>query len=277
MRARRVRGRVTGNLSLSAGIALIAALAVLAASLPAVLQRPGEQVLTELLVAPSAGHPFGTDYLGRDQLSRVAEGARTSLVVATVVAVVSGLGGGLVGLFSIRSGRMWDIVIQRVVDGTMALPLIVLALAAIAAFGTGFWTVTAAISVSFAPLSIRVARAAGMVTVHSEYVAYARVCGASPVRMVFRHLLPAAAAPVAIIAAAQAGGAVLAEGALGFIGLGVGGRLSLGALLGGEAQAYIYEAPWLMIWPGLALMALAATANLVADGISNWSAKLPAR
>lgn len=254
------------------GLTLGVLIAVIAVLVPEIGPDPDGQQLNRILESPSSSQLMGTDQLGRDQFSRIALGARNSLFTVLVVFVVSGIGGGIVGLYSGYRGGTLDLLLQRGVDAVMALPLVVLVLAVVAAAGASFWSVTLAIGVAFAPLSIRVARSSAASLRSSEYIAAARVNGASTFRIVFRHLVPNAAGPWAIVAASQAAAAVLVEAALAFLGV-APGRITLGGLLGGDAQTYMYGASWLIIWPGITLALLALSVNLlgewVADNVSS--------
>ncbi len=250
------------------GAALAALIVLIAVLVPEIGPDPDRQQLSKILESPGSSQLLGTDQLGRDQFSRVAIGARNSLYAVVVVIVVSGIGGGIVGLFSGYRGGATDLLLQRVVDAVMAMPLVVLALAVVAAAGASFWSVTLAISVAFAPLTIRVARSSAVSLRNAEYIAAARINGASTTRILFRHLVPNAAGPWAIVAASQAGAAVLIEAALAFLGV-TPGRITLGGLLGGDAQTYMYGASWLIIWPGITLALLALSVNLLGEWIAD--------
>lgn len=245
--------------------ALVLALAIIG---PALTPEPSQQDLSRILRSPDTTGLLGTDHLGRDQLSRISTGARNSLVTVLVVLAVSGIGAGVLGLFSGYISGRFDLLLQRLVDAVMAMPLLVLALAVAAASGNSFWAVSFAIAVAFAPLSLRVARAAGIEQSGSGYVAAARISGASTIRIVLRHLAPNALGPWAVVVASQAAVAVLVEAALAFLGV-LPGRLTLGGLLGGDVQIYMYSAPWLVIWPGVALALMALAINLAGDWIAD--------
>lgn len=256
------------------GLALAAAMVVIAVLVPVIGPDPDRQQLMRILESPGASQFMGTDQLGRDQFSRVAMGVRNSLSTVLVVLAVSGIGGGMIGLFSGYRGGSADLLIQRGVDAVMAMPLLVVALALVAAAGASFWSVTLAIGVAFAPLSVRVARSSAVSLRDAEYVAAARINGASTTRILLRHLVPNAAGPWAIVAASQAAAAVLVEAALSFLGV-APGRITLGGLLGGDAQTYMYGASWLIIWPGVALALLAFAVNLVGEWIADSVASRP--
>jgi peptide/nickel transport system permease protein len=134
--------------------------------------------------------------------------------------------------------------------------------------------VTLAISLAFAPLSVRVTRSSALSIRHAGFIDAARISGASRIRIIFRHLAPSIAGPWAVVAASQAGAAVLAEAALAFLGAVPPGRISLGSLLGAETQTYMYSAPWLIIWPGIALALLALSANLIGEWVSERYARI---
>ena len=225
---------------------------------------PAAQDVPQRLMAPGAARLFGTDQLGRDFAGIVARAMRGSVLTAATVTLVSGIGGGFLGLVVGLGGNRLDAIAQRVVDAVMAVPLIVVALAAIAAFGGDGWVVAAALSMAFAPLPYRVARASARSLRRSDFVDAARVAGAGRLRIATRHVGANAAGPWAAVVTAQAGGALLAESALSFVGAG-GGR-SLGALLASEAQAFMHTAPWLALFPGAAIFLLALSVNLIGEG-----------
>ncbi len=252
-----------GLLGIVLGAAIIAIVSLMSIFGP----DPNGQQLSKVLESPGGSQLMGTDQLGRDQFARVATGARNSLFTVLVVIAVSGVGGGLVGLFSGYRGGTVDLLIQRCVDALMAMPLIVIALAVVAAAGASFWSVTLAISVAFAPLTIRVTRSSAVSLRNANFVAAAHVNGASTLRILLRHLVPNAAGPWAIIAGSQAAAAVLVEAALAFLGA-APGRITLGGLLGGDAQTYMYGASWLIIWPGVALAAVALAVNLLGEWVA---------
>ena len=256
------------------GLALAILLVLFATLAPEVGAGPGDQELQNRLASPSVSYLMGTDQLGRDQFSRVAAAARSSIATALVVLVIAGVGGGLIGLLSGLAGGKTDLLLQRVVDTLMAMPLLVLVLAVVTAAGTSFLSVTLAIAVAFSPLSIRIARSSALSLRGTGFVATSRMSGASTPRIVLRHLVPNAAGPWAIVAASQVGAAVLVEAALAFIGV-APGRITLGGLLGGEAQTYMYSAPWLIIWPGVTLGVLSLSANLLGEWVSDRASALP--
>ena len=228
----------------------------------------GRGDLENSLSGPSRSHPMGADQLGRDVLARVSEGLRGSLMVGATAAAISGIAGGILGLAS-GFWRGWpDLLLQRLIDALMAVPLLVLALAVIAATGPTRTGVIIALSVAFTPLIVRLARSSALTLRESGYVEASWASGASTWHIVSRHLAPNAFGPWAVVVSTQVGGAVLAEASLSFLGAGPGGSASLGSLLGGEAQTYAFAAPWLIIWPGIVLAAVSIAAILIGDGLA---------
>ena len=258
-----------------AGLALIAVLAIYAIIVPAIGNGPLYQDLPERLSGPGWGRLMGTDQLGRDQFSRVAEAVKNSLVTAVAVVVISGIGGGALGIWSGFLGGKADLLMQRAVDVVMALPLFVVALAVVTAFGASYWTMMLAISIGFMPLTLRVVRSSTLSIRDSEFILASRISGGSNFRTVVRHIAPNVVGPWAVVAASQAGAAVLVEAALAFLGLAPAGRITLGGLLGGQAQTYMYSAPWLVIWPGVGIAALALGFNLLGEWLAERSNRLP--
>ena len=260
--------RTAASNSARAGLTLMLVLLVLMLLGPLGKETSGRGDLENSLSGPSRSHPMGADQLGRDVLARVSEGLRGSLMVGATAAAISGIAGGILGLAS-GFWRGWpDLLLQRLIDALMAVPLLVLALAVIAATGPTRTGVTIALSVAFTPLIVRVARSSALTLRESGYVEASWASGASTWHIVSRHLAPNAFGPWAVVVSTQVGGAVLAEASLSFLGAGPGGSASLGSLLGGEAQTYAFAAPWLIIWPGIVLAAVSIAAILIGDGLA---------
>ena len=260
--------RTVASNSTRAGLTLMLVLLVLMLLGPLGKETSGRGDLENSLSGPSRSHPMGADQLGRDVLARVSEGLRGSLMVGATAAAISGIAGGILGLAS-GFWRGWpDLLLQRLIDALMAVPLLVLALAVIAATGPTRTGVIIALSVAFTPLIVRVARSSALTLRESGYVEASWASGASTWHIVSRHLAPNAFGPWAVVVSTQVGGAVLAEASLSFLGAGPGGSASLGSLLGGEAQTYAFAAPWLIIWPGIVLAAVSIAAILIGDGLA---------
>lgn len=256
--------------------AVVVLLVVLAVTTYSVVfgHNPEAQVLENRLLPGSTDHLLGTDQLGRDLLSRVSAGVLNSLATATILFVVAGAGGGLIGILSGYLGGKADTLLQRAVDAVMSMPLFVLVLAVVAGTGGSFWGVAAAMSVAFMPLTVRVARSSVLSLRSAEFVLVARTSGASTRHIVTRHIVPNIAGPWAIVAAGQVSAAILVESALAFLGA-APGRLTLGGLLGGDAQTYMSVAPWLLIWPGVTLGLLTLAINLSGEWIAERLTRLP--
>jgi peptide/nickel transport system permease protein len=253
-----------------AGLILIGAMVAIAMLAPSGLESPLDQDLESRFVKASFDHPFGTDQFGRDQLSRVVHASRQSLIVAGLVAVISGLGGGVLGIVSGYVGDKFDLLVQRVVDAIFALPLVVLALVAVTAYPNSRLAIVVVLSIGFAPIIVRVTRASALSVKNAPFVEASRAMGTSGYQIIIRHVLPNVLGPWLIVAGTQVGVSILAESSLSFLGFGAPiADPSLGSLLGGEAQTFLHHAPWLIIWPGLAITLLVLSINLVFEGFAN--------
>jgi peptide/nickel transport system permease protein len=221
-----------------------------------------------VLVAPGAEFWLGTDNLGRDLYSRVLHGARISLVVGLTSTLLGAVAGGLVGLVSGYVGGKTDLIAQRVMDIMQALPILVLALVLTAALGPSLTNTVIAISVVIAPRAARVVRASVLAIREFVYVESARALGVSRARVAWRHILPNTFGPFIVLVTAQLGGAILAEAALSFLGLGVPEPYpSWGRMLSIAAAEYAQKAPWLVIYPGLAISLAVFGTNLLGDAL----------
>lgn len=220
---------------------------------------------------PSPEHWLGTDHLGRDIYSRIVHGARISLAVGITCSLLGGVAGGAVGLVSGYVGGPADLVIQPVLDIMQAFPLLVLALVMVAALGPSLSTVIVAISVPFIPRVARVVRAMTLSIRETSYVEAARAMGADHVRIALRHILPNTVAPLIVMTTAQLGGAILVEASLSFLGLGVPEPYpSWGRMLSVSAAEFAERAPWVVIFPGLAISLAVFASNLFGDGLRDF-------
>lgn len=221
-----------------------------------------------LLLAPSWSHWMGTDEFGRDILSRIIWGARTSLTVGLLAVGLGTTGGAALGLISGYLGGRTDYIIQRVMDVLMAFPGLVLALAMVAALGPSIINVVFALSITILPGPSRVLRSSAMALRDLPFIDAARNLGFSNTRIVFRHILPNCVAPYIIIATSALGGAILSEAGLSFLGLGTPPPApSWGAMLSGASQRSMFEAPWLAIFPGLAITIVLFGFNFLGDAL----------
>lgn len=218
--------------------------------------------------APSWTHLLGTDQLGRDILSRIVFGARTALIVGFVSATVGGFTGLVLGVGSAYFGGRIDLIVQRVMDIMMAFPLIIMALAIVAIFGTGVHNVIIAITIPLVPRCARVVRASALAIREIPYVDAARACGFGHARIILRHMVPNVMAPFLIMLTAFVGQAILAEASLSYLGLGVQEPVpAWGLMLQGGAEEYATTAPWIAVFPGLAIMLTVFGFNLFGDAL----------
>ncbi len=236
-----------------------------------------------MLAAPSTTHPFGTDHLGRDVYTRIVYGARPSLYTGLLVVLTTSALGLAVGVTSAYFGGLFDLLVQRVVDGLMAFPGLVFAMALLAVFSSGIhighirvplvWheiplMVTLTLIVLFIPSTSRVIRSATLGILHTPYVEAARAVGASSPRIIVRHLMPNVMAPVIVIASAQLGNVILIEASLSFLGLGLPPPYpSWGSMLQGSGRRFMEVAPWLAVFPGLAISLSVLGFNLFGDAL----------
>jgi peptide/nickel transport system permease protein len=216
---------------------------------------------------PSVAHWCGTDEIGRDELSRVIWGARASLeagVISVLIAGVIGVPAGLLAGFA----RGWtDAILSRIVDAMLAIPFLILAIALAAFLGPNLRDAMIAIGVSAAPMFMRVARAATLDTMTRDYIEAARAVGNPPWRIALRHVAPNIAAPVLVQANLSIATAIIAEASLSFLGLGEQPPTpSWGSMLN-AAQQFLTQAPWLAIFPGLAIILVVLAFNLTGDAL----------
>jgi len=221
-----------------------------------------------LLEAPSLEFPLGTDNYGRDILTRIVYGARTALFVGFVSAFVGSFIGLVLGVASAYFGGKFDLLFQRVMDVFLAFPLIILALAVVAVLGTGTQNVIIAITITFIPQCARVVRSNALAIREIPYVDAARACGFSHTRIILRHMAPNVMAPYLIMVTAFVGQAILLEASLSYLGLGVQEPVAAwGLMLQGGAEEYAESAPWVPVFPGLAITLAVFAFNLFGDAL----------
>jgi peptide/nickel transport system permease protein len=220
------------------------------------------------LARPTLAHLLGADVMGRDMFARIVHGARISLAVGLGSTALGGAVGVFVGLVSGYLGGWIDLLAQRVMDVLQALPLLVLALVMAAALGPSLENTILAISLPIVPSVARVIRANTLSLREQAFVEAAHAIGLSEWRIAARHILPNTVAPLIVLATAQLGSAILTEAALSFLGLGVPEPYpSWGRMLSESAAEYIRAAPWLVIFPGLAISLTVFGANLLGDAL----------
>ena len=224
-----------------------------------------------MLEAPSAEYWLGTDQFGRDLYTRIVFGARTALLVGFASAFVGATIGLVLGVASAYFGGRFDLIFQRLMDVVMAFPLIILALAVVAIFGTGTQNVILAITIPFIPRCARVVRSSALSVSKAPFIDAARACGFGDARIVFRHMVPNVMAPYLIMMTAAVGQAILIEASLSFLGLGVQEPVpAWGLMLRGGAQDYAESAPWVAIFPGIAISLAVFGFNLFGDSLRDW-------
>ena len=253
------------------GLAVIGFLALLAAVAPHVLPgSPTAIASAHALKPPTLGEPFGMDDLGRSVLSRVVHGYRVSLGVALASVAMAVLVGLPLGLLAGYAEGVMDQIIMRPLDILMAFPAILLAIALTSVFGTGVALVSLALSVVYVPIVARVVRAAVLAAKAEVYVEGARAVGAGAPRLVLRHIVPNCVTPLLVQASVLMAIAILVEAALSFLGVGVRPPTpSLGLMLS-DGRGFMLQAPWVVVFPGLAILAAVLGFNMLADGLRDW-------
>ena len=217
---------------------------------------------------PTAAHWLGTDAFGRDLLSRLMYGSRTALLIGFVSAFLGATLGAILGVASAYFGGRIDLVVQRLVDIFLAFPIIILALAVVSILGTGVSNVIMAITLPMIPNCARVVRSSALAVRAMPYVDAARAAGFGYARIVFRHMLPNVMAPYLIMLTAFVGQAILLEASLSFLGLGVAEPTpAWGLMLRGAAVEFAESAPWMAIFPGLAISLGVFAFNLFGDSL----------
>jgi peptide/nickel transport system permease protein len=221
-----------------------------------------------MLAAPDATHWLGTDAFGRDVLSRLVYGSRTALIVGLGASLLGATIGALIGVASAYFGGRTDLIVQRIMDVLISFPLIILALAVVAILGTGVQNVILAIAIPMIPRCARVVRASALAVREMPYVDAARAAGFGDGRIVLRHMLPNVMAPYLIMLTAFLGQAILLEASLSFLGLGVQEPVAAwGLMLRGAAVEFAETAPWMAIFPGLAISLAVFAFNLFGDSL----------
>jgi len=266
---RRAWWRLRADRVARASAAVFLAMAVAAYVVPLVVAiDPYQQSLRNSLLPPgSEGHPLGTDHFGRDVLLRLIDGGRVSLGVGLIAVVISAIAGGLIGLFAGHFGGWLDRILMRIIDVKLAFPGILLSLVIITVLGAGLEKVMVAVGIGGIPRFARVVRASVLNTRGELYVEAARAVGASDRRIMFAHLLPQTLGPAITIATFGLATAILSIASLSFLGLGAQPPTAEWGLMLAEARKYLRTAWWLAVFPGVAIMLLVLSVNLLGDAI----------
>lgn len=231
------------------------------------------QTVGARLQGPSGDHLMGTDWLGRDLLSRVIVGARTSFFTASLVVMFAAFMGLMIGASSAYFGGAVDLLVQRIVDAFQAIPLLIFGVAVVTIFGAHAWrdiplTVVVALGIIFTPINVRIVRASALRILSMPFMEASRALGATPLRQIGRHVIPNLMAPVIILISIQLGSAVLVEASLAFVGVGLPPPApTWGGLLSGDARQYMQNHPYLAIFPGAALSLFVVGINFLGDAL----------
>lgn len=251
-------------------LGLILVAAFIATAIAAPLIAPYSPIATDwnaIRIGPSLAHWMGTDEIGRDEMSRVIWGARASLaagVVAVLIAAAIGVPAGVLAGFA---GGRTDAILSRIVDAMLAIPFLILAIALAAFLGPNLRNAMIAIGISTAPVFMRVARAATLDVKTQDFIEAAIAVGNPPWRTALRHVVPNIVAPVLVQGTLSVATAIIAEASLSFLGLGEQPpQPSWGSMLN-AAQQFLTQAPWLAIFPGLAIFLVVLGFNLMGDGL----------
>ncbi|MDR7485058.1 MAG: ABC transporter permease [Armatimonadota bacterium] len=258
---------VRRSISSVIGGAVVAAIVVVALFAP--LMAPFDPVeirVRDRLVPPNAVHRFGTDNLGRDVFSQVLYGARLSLLIGTSVVAIAGTAGIAIGLLAGFQPRL-DQPLMRLVDGMMAFPGILLAIALMAIMGQRLSNVIIAMCVIYTPRFARIVRGVVLVIRELDYVQASRACGASDFRLMRVHVLPNAVAPIIVQVTFTFAESILAEAALNFLGAGLPPDVPSWGNVIATGRQLLQTAPWITIFPGVAIMVTVLGLNLLGDGL----------
>jgi peptide/nickel transport system permease protein len=224
----------------------------------------------DMMEPPSWSHPLGTDDLGRDLLSRIIVGTQVSLFVGISTVVLALFAGLILGVLAGYLGGWVDHVIMRYIDLQWAFPNFIIAVYLVAVFGTGLSNVIVAISLAFVDDFARIARGMVLTIKEEQYVAAARTVGVSDIRIMWRHILPNAAAPIIVQATVSISYAILGEASLSFLGLGVDASTPTWGLILADGRSFISRAWWLGIFPGLAIMLTVLSINFIGDALRDF-------
>ena len=223
---------------------------------------------TGMLQAPSSLHWFGTDSFGRDVFTRIIYGSRTALWIGFASSFLGATLGGIIGVTSAYFGGKIDLVLQRFMDLLLSFPLVILALVVVSLLGSGMTNVIFAITVPMVPRCAIVVRSSALALREMPFVEAARALGFGPLHIILRHMLPNVMAPFLIMLTAFLGQAILLEASLSFLGLGVAEpQAAWGLMLRGAAVEFAERAPWMAIYPGIAISLSVFAFNLFGDSL----------
>ncbi|PSJ57133.1 ABC transporter permease [Pseudaminobacter soli (ex Li et al. 2025)] len=249
------------------GLAIVLALLVLALAGHWFVGSPTDQVLANRLLPPSAEHWFGTDELGRDILARIVHGSQITVRIVLMVSLIVGPFGLMVGMVAGYFGGAVDAILMRITDIFLSLPRLVLALAFVAALGTGINNAIIAIAVTSWPPYARLARAETLSIRNSDFVRMAQLQGASTLRILFNHIAPLCLASVVVRLTFDMSGTILTAAGLGFLGLGAQPPQPEWGLMVAAGRQYVLDQWWVATMPGIAIFIASLGFNLLGDGL----------
>jgi peptide/nickel transport system permease protein len=260
-------GRIARDRKALAGLIVLAVLGVAGLLAPLVAPYDPNDMAFDMIGAPSFAHPLGTDDLGRDLLSRLIYGARISLFVGVSTVAIALVVGVFLGVAAGYFGGIVDTLAMRYIDLQWAFPNLLIAVYLVAVFGTGLSNVIVAVSLAFVDDFARIARGMVLTIKEEQYVAAARTVGCSDFRIMWRHILPNATAPLIVQATVSVSYAILAEATLSFLGLGVEADTPTWGLILADARSFISRAWWLGVFPGLFIMITVLSINFLGDAL----------
>ena len=250
------------------GATLVCALLLVAAlSLVWTPQSPQELNILDKLQPASTAHWLGTDAYGHDVASQLMVGAQSAIVVGVVSVAIGVFFGALLGLWAAARGGWWDAWLMRAADLTFAFPAILLAIMLTSVYGAGVVVSIAAIGIASIPVFARLTRASARVIWQREFVMAARACGKTTWQMTWQHVLPNVRAVIVVQASTQFAVAILAEAALSYLGMGTQYPTPSWGRMLSEAQTLMFDAPWLAVYPGVAIALAVLGLNLLGDGL----------
>lgn len=256
--------------NMALGVAIIVVFAVVSLIAPLITSvKPTQINMTDRLTGPSPSYWFGTDGFGRDVYTRTLYGGRISLVVGFSVGMIAIVAGALIGSVTGYFSKV-DAVVMRVMDGLMAIPTILLAIALVAMLGATVQNVIIAISIADTPRAVRVARASVLVLKEQAFVEAARTIGAGHIRVLLRHIIPNLIAPLIVMGTFITASAILTEAYLSFLGAGTPPTTPSWGNIMAEGRGFIHKAMWVIFFPGLVLAIAVTAINLAGDGLRDY-------
>lgn len=263
---REVKRKILGNSGFMFGASVLLAIVVVGFIGPFFVQDPLFVDPAQRMLPPSPEHLFGTDGFGRDVFSRVVYGAQISVTIGVGVTAISGIIGMAIGLYAAYSHRA-DAVLMRICDALMAFPAILLAISITAAVGSSTWNVILSLSIVFTPVVARVVRASALSVKQQVYVDALRAQGAGSFRILWINILPNVVSPLIVQATFIFADSLIVEAALSFLGAGVPAPLPSWGNILLEGKSVLFQAWWMTVFPGLAIMLTVLSANLLGDGL----------